>query len=49
VLGDLAIDTGPQVVSRSGVVIALPKLSYELLLVLLRAAPNVVSIDQMMS
>ena len=49
VLGDLAIDTGPQLVSRSGVVIALPKLSYELLLVLLRAAPNVVSIDEMMS
>jgi TolB-like protein/DNA-binding winged helix-turn-helix (wHTH) protein len=48
VLGDLAIDTGPQVVSRGGAVLALPKLSYDLLLVLLRAAPNVVSIDQMM-
>ena len=47
-VGDLSIDTGPQVVSRDAVPIALPKLSYELLLVLARAAPNLVSLDELM-
>jgi TolB-like protein/DNA-binding winged helix-turn-helix (wHTH) protein len=47
-VGDLSIDTGPQVVSRDGVSIALPKLSYDLLLVLARAAPNLVSLDELM-
>ena len=47
-IGDLSIDTGPQVVSRDAVPIALPKLSYELLLVLARAAPNLVSLDELM-
>jgi TolB-like protein/DNA-binding winged helix-turn-helix (wHTH) protein/Flp pilus assembly protein TadD len=47
-VGDLTIDTGTQVVSRAGETIALPKLSYELLLVLVRAAPNLVSLDELM-
>ncbi|HEX3913330.1 MAG TPA: winged helix-turn-helix domain-containing protein [Steroidobacteraceae bacterium] len=47
-VGDLFIDTGRQSVSRSDVRIALPKLSYDLFLVLIRAAPNVVSLDEMM-
>ena len=47
-IGDLIIDTGTQVVSRDGVSIALPKLSFDLLLVLVRAAPNLVSLDELM-
>jgi len=47
-VSDLTIDTGPQAVSRDGGLIALPKLSYELLLVLVRAAPNLVSLDELM-
>jgi TolB-like protein/DNA-binding winged helix-turn-helix (wHTH) protein/Tfp pilus assembly protein PilF len=47
-VNDLTIDTGPQVVSRAGDPIALPKLSYDLLLVLVRAAPNLVSPDELM-
>ncbi len=47
-LGDLTIDTGRQLVSRADDPIALPKLSYDLLLVLVRAAPNVVSLDESM-
>ena len=48
VLGDLLIDTGRQSVSRSGVAITLPKLSYDLLLTLIRAAPNLVSLDELL-
>ncbi len=48
-LGDLTIDTGRQIVNRAAGAIPLPKLSYDLLLVLVRAAPNVVSLDQLMS
>jgi TolB-like protein/DNA-binding winged helix-turn-helix (wHTH) protein len=47
-LGDLTIDTGRQQVSRGTVPVALPKLSYDLLLALVRAAPNVVSLDELM-
>jgi TolB-like protein/DNA-binding winged helix-turn-helix (wHTH) protein/Tfp pilus assembly protein PilF len=47
-VGDLTIDTGTQVVSRAGETIALPKLSYDLLLVMARAAPNLVSLDELM-
>jgi adenylate cyclase len=47
-MGDLVIDTGRQSVSRAGAPITLPKLSYELLLVLMKAAPDVVAIDQLM-
>jgi len=45
---DLTIDTGRQVVTRDGGSIALPKLSYDLLLALVRAAPNLVSLDELM-
>jgi TolB-like protein/DNA-binding winged helix-turn-helix (wHTH) protein len=47
-VGDLTIDTGPQRVTRDGNVIALPKLSYDLLIALVRAAPNLLSIDDLM-
>jgi TolB-like protein/DNA-binding winged helix-turn-helix (wHTH) protein len=47
-VGDLLIDTGPQRVTRDGKVIALPKLSYDLLIALVRAAPNLLSLDALM-
>jgi TolB-like protein/DNA-binding winged helix-turn-helix (wHTH) protein len=47
-VGDLLVDTGPQRVTRDGHVIALPKLSYDLLIALIRAAPNLLSIDALM-
>jgi TolB-like protein len=47
-LSDLTIDTGRQLVSRAAEPIRLPKLSYDLLLVLVRAAPNLVSLDELM-
>jgi TolB-like protein/DNA-binding winged helix-turn-helix (wHTH) protein/Tfp pilus assembly protein PilF len=48
IVSDLTIDTGPQLVSRAGDPIALPKLSYDLLLALVRTAPNLVSLDELM-
>jgi TolB-like protein/DNA-binding winged helix-turn-helix (wHTH) protein len=47
-VADLLIDAGPQRVTRGGNVIALPKLSYDLLIALVRAAPNLLSIDALM-
>jgi TolB-like protein/Tfp pilus assembly protein PilF len=47
-LGDLTIDTGRQQVSRGTEPVALPKLSYDLLLALVQAAPNVVSLHELM-
>ncbi len=47
-VGDLLIDTGRQRVTRDGNAIALPKLSYDLLIALVRAAPNLLSIDALM-
>jgi DNA-binding winged helix-turn-helix (wHTH) protein len=47
-VGDLLIDMGRQRVTRDGNVIALPKLSYDLLIALVRAAPNLLSIDGLM-
>lgn len=47
-LADLTIDTGRQLVSRSDRPIRLPKLSYDLLLALVRTAPNLVSLDELM-
>jgi TolB-like protein/Tfp pilus assembly protein PilF len=47
-LSDLRIDTGRQLVSRDADPIPLPKLSYDLLLALVRAAPNLVSLDELM-
>ena len=48
ILGDLTIDTGRQIVNRADGAIPLPKLSYDLLLVLVRAAPDLVSLDELM-
>ncbi len=44
---DLTIDLGRQRVTRAGTEIALPPLSFELLLALARAAPNVVTFDEL--
>jgi TolB-like protein/Flp pilus assembly protein TadD len=48
-VGDLTIDLGKRQVSRAGQVLALPRLSLELLLALIRRAPNVLSVDELMS
>ena len=47
-LGDLTIDTGRQQVSRGTESVTLSKLSYDLLMALVQAAPNVVSLDELM-
>jgi TolB-like protein/DNA-binding winged helix-turn-helix (wHTH) protein/tetratricopeptide (TPR) repeat protein len=47
-VGDLTIDLGRGRVMRAEEEIALPKLSYDLLLFLTRAAPNLVSMDELM-
>jgi DNA-binding winged helix-turn-helix (wHTH) protein len=47
-VGDLTIDTGRQIVTRVADPIPLPKLSYDLLLSLTRAAPDVVPLDELM-
>jgi len=48
-VGDLHIDVGQQRVMRADAEISLPKLSFDLLLVLIRAAPDIISIDELMS
>lgn len=48
-IGDLLLDCGDQEVSRDGLVIALPHLSFELLLVLARHAPNLISAEALES
>ena len=47
-IGSLILDTGMRTVERDGKRAALPKLSYRMLLCLVRRAPNVVSIDELM-
>src|SRR6185437_7452537 len=47
-VGDLLIDRGRQRVTRADVEVPLSQLSFELLLALARAAPNVLSFDQLM-
>jgi adenylate cyclase len=47
-IGSLILDTGMRTVERDGRRAALPKLSYRMLLCLVRRAPNVVSIDELM-
>jgi adenylate cyclase len=47
-LDDLTIDTGRLQVNRGAELVPLPKLSFDLLLALVRAAPNVVSLDELM-
>ncbi len=46
---DLAIDTGRQRVERAGSTVELPKLSYDLLIALVEASPNVVSLGELMT
>ena len=48
-VGDLQVDVGQQVVTRAGAEIPLPNLSFQLLLALIRAAPNVLSNDALMA
>jgi TolB-like protein/DNA-binding winged helix-turn-helix (wHTH) protein/Tfp pilus assembly protein PilF len=47
-VGDLHVDVGQQRVTRTGVEITLPNLSFELLLALIRAAPNFLNNDLLM-
>ena len=47
--GDLRIDLGRQRVERAGIPIELPRLSFDMLVALVRAAPNVVSNEELMS
>ena len=47
-VGDLLIELGRQRVTRGESHVPLPKLSYDLLLALVRAAPNLVSLDALM-
>jgi TolB-like protein/DNA-binding winged helix-turn-helix (wHTH) protein/Tfp pilus assembly protein PilF len=49
VVGDLHIDVGQQRVTRAGNDIALPNLSFRMLLALVRAAPNVLDNDALMA
>lgn len=47
--GDIELDVGQQRVLRAGVPVELPRLSFEMLLALMRAAPNFLSNDELMS
>jgi len=49
IAGDLHVDVGQQRVTRAGSKITLPDLSFQLLLALIRAAPNVLSNDLLMA
>ena len=48
-LDDLTLDVGQARLSRGQEEIALPKLSFDLLLALVRAAPNLLSLDELMN
>jgi TolB-like protein/DNA-binding winged helix-turn-helix (wHTH) protein/tetratricopeptide (TPR) repeat protein len=47
-VGDLLVDLDRAQVTRAGVEIPLPRLSYDLLIVLIDASPRVISIDELM-
>jgi TolB-like protein/DNA-binding winged helix-turn-helix (wHTH) protein len=47
-VGDLRVDVAPQRVTRSGMEVALPVLSFQLLLALIRVAPNFISNELLM-
>src|SRR5256885_349964 len=49
IVGDLYLDVGQQRVTRAGSDIALPNLSFPLLVALVRAAPNVLSNESLMT
>jgi len=46
-IADLVLDTGTRELTRNGQAISLPKLSYQLLLALVEAAPNLLTSDQL--
>jgi len=46
--GDLLIDLGRAIATRDGQELALPRLSFDLLVALARAAPNVATVDELM-
>src|ERR1022692_5238573 len=48
-VGDLHVDVGQQRVTRAGIEITLPNLSFQLLLALIRVAPNILSNDLLMA
>ncbi len=48
-VGDLVVDLGRQQVSRDGAVIPLPKLTFDLFMALVRAAPNLLTLDVLMA
>jgi len=47
-VNDLTVDVGGQTVTRDGVPITLPQLSFRFLMALIHASPNVLSIDELM-
>jgi TolB-like protein/DNA-binding winged helix-turn-helix (wHTH) protein len=49
IIGDLYVDVGQQRVTRAGSDIGLPNLSFQLLVALVRAAPNVLSNESLMT
>jgi len=49
IAGDLLVDVGQQRVTRAGIEIPLPNLSFQLLLALIRVAPNVLGSDLLMA
>ena len=49
IVGDLYLDVGQQRVTRAGSDLALPNLSFQLLVALVRAAPNVLSNESLMT
>lgn len=48
-IGDVVIDVGTREVRREGALLRMPRLSFELLLALVRSAPNVLSNDDLMT
>src|ERR1700690_623695 len=49
IAGDRHVDVGQQRVARAGIEITLPNLSFQLLVALIRVAPNVLSNDLLMA
>ena len=49
IVGDLHVDVGQQRVTRAGFEITLPNLSFQLLLALIRVAPNILSVELLMA
>ena len=48
-VGDLRVEVGQRRVTRAGIAIALPVLSFDLLMALVRVAPNLLSNDLLMA